>query len=149
MVWKKCNKILANFYISIAKKGVECCCWKDRWPRSAENIWKINRDKCSFNKKAELEPNYVSQWSKWWKVFQRGAGPNFHKFPLETNLVMVKYQKLAKSVERNWGFWINFDFKNVWFLFGGFILRFMQMAFWNYWHHLLYFPNLWVLNCEQ
>ena len=71
MVWKKCNKILANFYISIAKKGVGCCCWKDRWPRFAERItiWKINRDKCSFNKKAELEPNYACEHSAIKSVF--------------------------------------------------------------------------------
>ena len=32
-------------------------------------IWKINRDKCSFNKKAELEPNYACEHSAIKSVF--------------------------------------------------------------------------------
>ena len=35
------------------------------------------------------------------KVFQRGASPRYGHFPSETILVMIKYQKLAKSVEGN------------------------------------------------
>ena len=58
-----------------------------------------------------------SQWSKNWKVFWGGEGPKFNKFPLKTCLLMVKYQKLAKSVGGNWGFWFNFDFKNFGTLF--------------------------------
>ena len=78
---------------------------------------------------------FLTQWSKNQIIFQGGAGPKFDKFPSETYLVMAKYQKLAKSVEGNWGFWFNFDFKNLRLLFGGFILRFIQMAFWNHWYH--------------
>ena len=46
------------------------------------------------------------------KVFQRGESPNFAHFPSETYALMLKYQKLEKSVEGNWGFWIIFDFKD-------------------------------------
>ena len=41
------------------------------------------------------------QWSKSGKVFQGGDCPRYCHFPSETNLVIVKYQKLAKSVGGN------------------------------------------------
>ena len=43
------------------------------------------------------------------KVTKVSAGPKFSHFPTETYLVVVKYQKFPKSIERNWGFWIIFD----------------------------------------
>ena len=43
----------------------------------------------------------IVQWSKNQKVFQRGECPNFHKFLLETYVLMSKYLKLAKSVGGN------------------------------------------------
>ena len=43
------------------------------------------------------------------KVTKVSAGPKFSHFPTETYLVIVKYQKFPKSIERNWGFWIIFD----------------------------------------
>ena len=54
-------------------------------------------------KTAYIEPitGEFSQWSKIRKVFQRGDHPKFGHFPLETYVVMPKYQKLEKSVERN------------------------------------------------
>ena len=42
-----------------------------------------------------------TQWAKNQKVFQGGAGPKFSQFPLEISVLMLKYQKLAKSVGRN------------------------------------------------
>ena len=51
-----------------------------------------------------------TQWAKMKKVFQRGESPKFAHFPSETHVLMLKYQKLEKSVGGNWGFWINFDF---------------------------------------
>ena len=45
-----------------------------------------------------------SQWAKSGKIFQGGAGPNFHHFPLKTNVYIVKHQKLGKSVGRNGSF---------------------------------------------
>ena len=45
--------------------------------------------------------SYRTQWSKSEKVFQRGDCPNFGHFPLETYVLMSKYQKLAKSVGGN------------------------------------------------
>ena len=41
------------------------------------------------------------QWAKMKKIFQRGESPRYCHFPSETTLVIVKYQKLAKSVEGN------------------------------------------------
>ena len=82
-------------------------------------------------------------------IFQGGAGPKFDKFPLVTYLVMTKYQKLAKTVEGNWGFWFNFDFKNLRVLFWGFILGLLQMAFEIDVNISLCFINLWILKCEQ
>ena len=55
--------------------------------------------------------------SKKWKVSKGGAGQKFHRFPSETYVVRVKYQKLAKSVQGNWGFWINFSLEEVCHLF--------------------------------
>ena len=69
--------------------------------------------------------------SKNQKVFQRGASPRYCHFPSETILVVIKYQKLAKSVEGNWGFWIIFDFKIVRLGFRGYQSWFIQMALWN------------------
>ena len=47
------------------------------------------------------------------KVTKVSAGPKFSHFPTETYLVVVKYQKFPKSIERNWGFWIIFDLERV------------------------------------
>ena len=47
------------------------------------------------------------------KVTKVSAGPKFSHFPTETYLVIVKYQKFPKSIERNWGFWIIFDLERV------------------------------------
>ena len=60
---------------------------------------------------------FLPQWAKMNKIFQRGESQRYCHFPSETNLVMVKYQKLAKSVGGNWGFWIIFDFKETSLLF--------------------------------
>ena len=66
-----------------------------------------------------LMHNRETQWSKTWIIFQRGECPKFAHFPSETYVLMLKYQKLAKSVGGNWGFWINFDFENFRTHFGG------------------------------
>ena len=75
----------------------------------------------------------ASQWSKSKKVFQRGDHPNFGHFPSETYVLMSKYQKLAKSVEGNWGFWINFDFKKFSHVFWGYLLNIKEMALPRLW----------------
>ena len=59
----------------------------------------------------------VSQWAKNQKVFQGGAGPKFPQFPLEISVLMLKYQKLAKSVGRNWAFWNISDLENFGIIF--------------------------------
>ena len=42
-----------------------------------------------------------TQWAKMKKVFQRGESPKFAHFPSETYVLMLKYQKLEKSVGGN------------------------------------------------
>ena len=45
--------------------------------------------------------NCISQWSKTRIIFQRGECPKFAHFSSETYVLMLKYQKLAKSVGGN------------------------------------------------
>ena len=52
-----------------------------------------------------------------------------------------KILKIGQRVERNWGFWFNFDFKKPWVLFDGLILSFIQMAFSNI---LQYSNQFWI-----
>ena len=67
------------------------------------NLWS---EKCS-----NIASNALR--SEIWKVSKAGAGQKFHRFPSETYVVRVKYQKLAKSVQGNLGFWINFSLEKV------------------------------------
>ena len=63
-----------------------------------ENVPKI---KSFLNSRSYMKNFFVPQWAKMKKIFQRGESPRYCHFPSETTLVMVKYQKLAKSVGGN------------------------------------------------
>ena len=69
-----------------------------------------------------------SQWSKMWIVFWGGDCLKFDWFPLETCLLMVKNQKLAKSVGGNDDFWFNSDLGESRYGFWGYIANIIKMA---------------------
>ena len=47
------------------------------------------------------------------KVSNFSGDQKEHQFQVKTLWLIANYQKLAKSVERNWGFWINFSLEEV------------------------------------
>ena len=128
------STLLANFcYLSITKLVSD-----GKWPNFGHSpLWKTflileHSVSLRFYVKSTQQPSWLcSLCSKNQKVFQRGASPRYCRFPSETILVVIKYQKLAKSVEGNWGFWIIFDFKIVRLVFRGYYSWFIQMALWN------------------
>ena len=118
--------------------------WFEQLFTTFENVW-IWSEKFEF----DFKHGKITQWSKMKKIFQRGESPKFAHFPSETNLVMVKWQKLAKSVGRNWGFWINSDFKESRLLFRVLNQDLYRWRFEIYDNILLIFVTLHLMACNQ
>ena len=54
-----------------------------------------------IEKEIQSDKKSVALCSRNEKVTKVSAGPKFSHFPTETYLVVVKYQKFPKSIERN------------------------------------------------
>ena len=119
------------------------------WCSDFDPKWCFWKDICPIIYLFHKHRQDVAQWAKMKKIFQRGESPRYCHFPSETTLVMVKYQKLAKSVGGNWGFWIIFDFKKSRLLFRGFKSWLCRWRFRIDCNISLIFLTLYFMTCNQ